>query len=136
MAGRRPLKGGAMRMLGNHHGFAGKAYRRSWDALEAHFGPETLAEPLMKLEAGRVAAAWVNVEEATRALQAARQERANGRGRRPGVRDLERLSRRQGLADGSYSAAFTRFSELALRRHAGPRLDLATKVRRASPRTP
>src|SRR5262249_22569134 len=56
------------------------------------------------------AAAWV------RFVGAARRERERGKGRRPGAREIERLSRRVGLEDGSYGQALA-----ALRDLAGPR---------------
>lgn len=45
-----------------------------------------------------------------------------GPGRRPGSRDVERLSRRQGLADGSYAQAVARLEELAGRNGHGSRV--------------
>jgi hypothetical protein len=109
MGGKRRLKGGAARLRGRHDGLAGRAFRRSYDALAEEFD---LSSPLARLEASRVAAAWVNVAASTRALEVARRARANGRGRRPGSRDLERASRRQGLGDASYSQALARLREL------------------------
>jgi hypothetical protein len=78
--------------------------------------------PLTRLEAGRVAVAWVNFAAATRALTAARREREQGKGRRPSAQTIERLSRRQGLADASYSQALGKLRELALPRLATPDL--------------
>ncbi len=112
MGGRRPLKAGAPRLLGRHGGAQGRAYRRSYDAMAAEFD---LASPLLRLEAGRVAAAWVNLEATTQALAAARRLRAEGRGRRPSPREIEKLSRRQGLADGSYAQALGQLRTLAAR---------------------
>lgn len=57
MGGRRRLKAGAPRLLGRHDGTAGRAFRRAYDALAVELGPFT--SPLLRLEAGRVAAAWV-----------------------------------------------------------------------------
>ena len=109
MGGRRPLKAGAVRLLGRHDGATGRAFRRCFDALTQAFD---LSTPLARLEASRVAAAWVNVEVSTRALETARRARANGRGRRPGGRDIERAARRQGLADGSYSQGLDKLRAL------------------------
>lgn len=109
MAGRRRLKGGAVRLLGKHDGASGRAFRRVFDALAHEFA---LSTPLARLEASRVAVAWVNLEAATVALEVARHARANGRGRRPGSREIERAARRQGLADTSYSQALDKLREL------------------------
>lgn len=118
MGGRRPLKAGAPRLLGNHGGAIGKAYRRVYDALEAELGPFT---PLARLEAGRAAAAWVQLEAAQRALVTAQRTRSTGRGRRPSPREIERLARRAGLADGTYSAALDKLREMTRSsRNGGP----------------
>jgi hypothetical protein len=111
MGGRGTLKAGAPRLLGRHDGWQGRAYRRAYDALAAEFGP--FGSLLLRLEAGRAAAAWVNVEAATRALAAARHAREVGRGRRPSLHALERLARRQGLADASYAQAKDKLRDLA-----------------------
>ncbi len=111
MGGRRRLKAHAPRLLGRHDGQDGRAYRRAYDSLEADLGPFT--SRLTRFEAGRVAVTMLNLEIATRALAAARRARESGRGRRPGPRDLERLARRQGLADQSYTQALDKLRELA-----------------------
>jgi len=108
MAGRRRLSGGKPRLLGNHHGTPGLWYSECWAAL-SELAPLT---GLLRLEAGRVCVAWVQFRAATEALQLARRVRKDGKGRRPGGRDIERLARRQGLADGSYSQALDRFRGL------------------------
>lgn len=117
MAGRRPLKAGAHRLLGNHGGARGRAFRRAFDALAEEFD---LATKLARLEASRVSAAWANLEASTQALEAARAARETGTGRRPSTRDVERLARRQGLDDSSYAAALTRLETVAKRRSATP----------------
>ncbi len=125
MSGKRRLKAHAPRLLGRHDGTAGRAFRRAYDALEADLGP--FASDLVRFEAGRTAVAMVNLETATHALAAARRERERGKGRRPGSRDVERLARRQGLADQSYGAAVARLETLAGERKP---LDLAAELRR------
>ncbi len=112
MAGRRRLKCGAPRLLGYHGGAPGRAYGRAYKALAAEYGPFERGT-LLALEAGRVAAAWVNLEAATVALTEARRSRVTGKGRRPNERAIERLARRQGLADQSYSQALDRLREMA-----------------------
>jgi hypothetical protein len=109
MAGRRRLRAGAPRLLGKHDGLRGKWYRECWAALLAEFGA---LEGLRRLEGGRVAVAWVQLRQATAALEEARRGASEGRGRRPGARDLERLARRQGLADASYSQALDKLTVL------------------------
>jgi membrane-bound lytic murein transglycosylase B len=109
MSHRSPLKGGAPRLLGHHGGAMGKAYRRVYDALESEFGPFTV---LQRLEAGRVAVCYVQLEAATNALVDAQRQRRHGKGRRPNLEQIERLARRQGLADGSYSQALDKLKEL------------------------
>jgi hypothetical protein len=128
MSGRRPLKGGAVRLLGNHHGEAGVAFRRCYDAVSLELGP---LSALAKLEASRVAAAWVQLQAATRALVAAQRERKTGRGRRPGARDIERLARRQGLADSSFSQALDKLRAMVGDR---PAPDLARQLAAAASR--
>ena len=105
MARRGPLKNGAPRLLGHHGDRAGRRYRAVYDTLEGDLGPFT---PLQRLEAGRVAVAYLQLEASTQALVAAQRKREHGRGRRPNVQAIERLARRQGLADGSYSTALER----------------------------
>jgi hypothetical protein len=109
VGGRGRFGGGAPRLLGRHDGSRGRAYRRAFNALAAEFNLESA---LAKLEAGRVALAWVNLEAASDSLEAARRAREEGRGRRPSPRAIERLARRQGLADTSYAAALDKLREL------------------------
>jgi hypothetical protein len=117
--GRKPLALGKPRLLGYQGGVDGRAYHRAYAALDQEF---LLMTPLLRLEAGRVAVAWVNFVAATRALTAARREREHGKGRRPSAQVIERLSRRQGLADASYSLALGKLRELAPVRQATPDL--------------
>jgi hypothetical protein len=109
MGGRRPLKGGAPRVLGKHAGLEGRAYRRAYSALEAEYGPFSA---LGRLEAGRVAALHVQLQAATAALMQAQRARRLGKGRRPNAQAVEKLARRQGLADTSYAAALTALREM------------------------
>jgi hypothetical protein len=113
-------------MLGKHHGADGRAYRRAWEALCLEFGhPEP--KSLTRLEMGRVCVCWTALEAATESLANARQARAEGKGRRPSDRDIERLARRQGLADSSYAAALDKLREMV-----GPRppATLAAELKR------
>jgi hypothetical protein len=112
MSGRRPLKGGAPRLLTRHDGVEGAAFRRAYADLAEEFD---LSSSFLRFEAGRVAALRCQLEFATRALVAAQRARRVGRGRRPNADKIERLSRRQGLADGSYSQGLARLEQLAPR---------------------
>ncbi len=71
------------------------------------------------MEGGRLAASWVRLVAAQRALTALRRERDEGRGRRPNLRALERLSRRVGLEDATYAATLDKLQVLASRPAAG-----------------
>jgi hypothetical protein len=115
-----------VRLLGTHEGLQGRAFRRGYDALVERFGP--FESKLLRLEASRVAAAWANLEDATRALADARRRRATGRGRRPASRDVERFARRQGLADGSYQLALNRLEQMVA--STAPAKDVAARVAR------
>jgi hypothetical protein len=125
--GRKPLVRGAVRVLGLHDGLDGRTFRVGYDALAETFGP--LSTRLLRLEASRAAAAWTRLVAAQRSLAAARRERERGKGRRPSVRELERLSRRVGLDDASYTAAVDRLADLA--RTGRPPSDRLADVRRA-----
>jgi hypothetical protein len=118
MAGRRPLKGGAVRLLGHHGGVEGVNFRRAFDALAEALGPFTR---LQAYEASRVAGAWANFEAASRALATARRARMHGKGRRPNAQAVEKLARRQGLADGSYSQALAALRALGAERNGSAR---------------
>jgi signal transduction histidine kinase len=108
MAGRRRLSAGMVRLLARHDGLQGYVYRREWAALaDAH----DLTRPLVRLLAGRVCVAAVNLDASTRALGTARRARARESGRRPSARDVERLARRQGLDEQAYAAALDRLRE-------------------------
>lgn len=113
MARRTPLKGRAPRLFGNHGGAEGFAYRRAYDALEVALGP--FPNDYVRFEVGRVAIARMQFERATRELVTAQRQRRRGRGRRPNPQQIERLARRQGLADGTYASALRRLEELVSR---------------------
>jgi len=70
----------------------------------------------LRLEASRVAALHVLAINATKALLDAQRLRATGKGRRPNAHAIERLYRRQGLADQSYSQALDKLREMASQR--------------------
>jgi hypothetical protein len=100
-------------------------YRQAFADIAAEFD---LSSSFLRFEGGRVAALRVQLEAATRALTDAQRARRVGRGRRPNVQQIERLSRRQGLADGSYSQALARLEQLAGSRRP---LDLARRIQAA-----
>jgi hypothetical protein len=109
--------------LGRHDGREGRSYQRCYEALATAFN---LSTPLLRLEAGRVAALRVQLEIATANVMEAQRMRRTGTGRRPNVREVERLSRRAGLLDGSYERALQRLEEM-VSTHAG-HTDLAKQV--------
>jgi hypothetical protein len=129
MAGKKQLVRGAVRILGNHHGKEGKIFRVAFDALVERYGE--FGTQLLRLEASRVAALWVHLAIATRELSVARGRRTKERGRRPGARDVERLSRRAGLADSSYQLGLNRLEEMV---GTAKKPDLALRVLRAQER--
>jgi hypothetical protein len=130
MAGRTPLKNGAPRLLGRHDGREGRAYQRCYEALAQAFKLDT---PLLRLEAGRVAALRVQLEIATANVMEATRMRRTGRGRRPAVREIERLSRRAGLLDGSYERALERLGELVGVPHPPALADAVAAARQSQP---
>ena len=126
MSGRRSLSAGKPRLLGNHHGQVGKWYGECWAAL-GELAPLT---GLLRLEAGRVCVCWVQFRVATEALEDARRKQRTGTGRRPGGRNLERLARRQGLSDGTFSQALAQFRDLVDRTQRRPAATPADVMRR------
>ena len=129
MGGKRRLVGGAVRLLSTHRSTEGVAFRRCYAALVERYGQ--FGTQLLRLEASRVAVAWANLEDSTKALSEARRRRAKERGRRPGSRDVERLARRQGLNDNSYQLALSRLEEMV---GSVKKPDLALRVLRAQER--
>jgi hypothetical protein len=117
MGGRRRLRAGAPRLLGLHGGVRGRWYRECWAALLTEYGP---LDGLPRLEAGRVCVEWVQLRTATAALEDARRRAVEGRGRRPGPRELERLARRAGLADASYGQGLDKLAALCAARKQRP----------------
>lgn len=111
--GRKSLARGKPRLLDRHDGAEGRSYDAAYAALEEGLGP--FRTRLLRFEAGRTAITRLNLEATTRALTAARRARERGRGRRPSVQAVERLAKRQGLADQTYSQAIARLEELAAR---------------------
>jgi hypothetical protein len=115
--GRHRLRAGKPRLLGKHNTVRGRWYGEAWAALREEFGELT---GLARLEAGRVAVAWVNWRVAAETLEAARRAREVGVGRRPSTAQLERLARRHGLADKSYRQAMDVLRTAAVRGQATP----------------
>jgi len=127
MGRRATLPDGIPRLLGNHKGLEGKAFRRAVNALDAEYGP--FSTSFLKFEAARVAVARVLFEKTTKELLQAQQKRRLGKGRRPNPQQIERLARRQGLADSSYGTALGKFQELVARDGRGR--DLASRMQTA-----
>ena len=114
MGGKRGLKHGAPRLLGYHGGREGKAYCQHYADLETQYGPFNTNH--QRFEAGRVVIAMLQLTYATVSLTAAQKKRARGRGRRPNERQVERLARRHGLADGTYHSCIRRLEELTAKK--------------------
>jgi hypothetical protein len=109
MARTMRLRSGLPRLLPDHRGIEGRLYRESYRALIAEFGAP--ASDLDRLELARVAALSAQAQLAMRALLSGTQTRRVGKGRKPNARQIERLARRQGLADGSYVQALEKLRE-------------------------
>ncbi len=127
MGSRATLHDGVPKLLGNHGGWEGKAFRRAYESLKAEYGP--FPSQFLRFEAARVAVCSLQFERATRELTIAQRKRRSGKGRRPNPQQVERLARRQGLADTSYGTALGRFQELVARN--GRKNDLATNIQAA-----
>jgi len=113
MAGKRLLLDGAPRLLGNHNTAAGKRFRRTYQALAERYGP--FQDQVLKMEAARCAAAWVEYQAATEQLADARAKLNAAKGRHSGAwnaQAVQRLAKRAGLSDASYAAALRRLEEL------------------------
>jgi hypothetical protein len=123
---KRVLKDGAPRLLGHHGGAEGVAYQRHYQAIKQAFGP--FESDLLRYEAGRLAVARMQFERATAELTTFQKKRRTGKGRRPNERLIERLARRQGLADQTLSTTLARFEALA---RANGKSDLARSLQRA-----
>ncbi len=127
MGSRATLNDGVPKLLGNHGGWEGRAFRRAYESLLAEYGP--FPSQFLRFEAARVAVCSLQFVRATRELTTAQRKRRSGKGRRPNPQQVERLARRQGLADGSYGSALSRFQELVTRN--GRKNDLATNIQAA-----
>ncbi len=113
MGSRATLNDGVPKLLGNHGGWEGRAFRRAYESLLAEYGP--FGSQFLRFEAARVAVCSLQFERATRELTTAQRKRRCAKGRRPNLQQLERLARRQGLADSSYGTALSKFQELVAR---------------------
>ncbi len=122
MGGKARLTAGMPRMLGRHDGAEGARYRRAWKALVTEYG-QPVRGSLLALEMGRVAVAYSNLLAASEALAVARRDRATGKGRRPSVARIEKLSRRHGLANKTYSEALDKLGEMVARHRSEPTAD-------------
>lgn len=109
----RSRVGVAPRLLPNLTTQAGRAYLDAYRALEERFGP--FADRLMRMEAGRAAFAWVELQASAQQLAAARAKFTTARGRHGkgwNAQAIARLSKRLGLNDATYVAAVRRLEEL------------------------
>jgi len=113
MASRTVLANGAPRLLGNHRGAMGRRYFRAYVALEERYGP--FEDQVARMEAGRAAHAWVELEASTVQLAEARRKLNTAQGRHGSgwnAQAIQRLSKRAGLNDATYSAALVRLEAM------------------------
>jgi hypothetical protein len=121
MASRKLLANGAPRLLGNHNTVAGRRFLRAYQALEERYGP--FPDQLTRMEAGRAAHAWQELEASTEQLAEARRKLSEARGRYSPAwnpQAIQRLSKRVGLNDATYAAA-VRLEEMTAKQRSGPR---------------
>jgi hypothetical protein len=109
--GKRRLRAVPARIFPDHRGTDAVVHRRFYAALAEDL---PLPTPLLRSEGSRVALLHVLAVNAARALVVAQAASTRGRGRRPSPQAIERLARRAGLADGSYSVALDKLRALAL----------------------
>jgi hypothetical protein len=115
VGGKHRLGAGLRRLYPDHRAVRGPS--EAFSALEVDLGPFS---PLARREAWRCAALGVECEAAMMALAAARHDRRTGRGRKPNAREVERLARRAGLANLSYTQAVDRLRALAAQQRRAP----------------
>jgi hypothetical protein len=108
MGGRGRLAAGRPRRFGREDAVTSWVARQTWATLCAEYD---LSRPLARDLAGLVMVAAVNLDASTKALATARRTRAEGAGRRPSSRDIERLARRQGIDTVAYAAALDRLRD-------------------------
>lgn len=121
--GKRRLRAVPARVFVDHRCPDAVEHRRIYAALHEEL---SLTTTLLRYEGSRVALLGVIARNAGRALMAHQAQARDGKGRGgPSPRDLERLLRRQGLADGSFSQALDKLRELASRKRP---LDLAQRI--------
>lgn len=117
MPGRRLFRS----LLKNHP----RVTRAHFRALRAKLGP---FDPVTRAYADAVTAMWWSFAQATMELGELEGKRRTGRGRRPSVRTIERLRKRQGIAFQSYDAALARLEQLAKPRKATTPADLVAQL--------
>jgi hypothetical protein len=127
MSGKRPLAGGGLRVMGNHRGWRGKAFGAHYRALAETFD---LSSSLARHEASRTASRWVAWLSSRGVLEEAERQRATGKGRRPGTRELGQLRKREELSDMAYVKSRESLEKLAPRRSQGTTpADLVARLR-------
>jgi hypothetical protein len=116
------MKGTMPRRLADNRGLMGAWFRQHYADLAAVYGP--FATELAKQAAADVCAAFVTKRLAHREWEQATTERLNGKGRRPNVRQVAWLAKRQALEANTYMQAINRLEALAGKPKAGD-VDLA-----------
>jgi hypothetical protein len=132
MGGDRRPAADKTRMLGAPAAPDGREFGHAWRALVGEFGLPT-SRSLLRLAMMRCAARWVALAAATRVLTDARRARIEGKGRRPSQREIDRLSKRAALEDGSYEQALNQVRELAARHAPTPARPSALEVLQSLP---
>jgi hypothetical protein len=120
--GRYLLSGRMPRRFKDHQGMLGYRFREHYLDLEASYGP--FASELVKQAAADAAQAFVTRLLAVREWEDALTARMNGAGRRPNVRQVAWLAKRQALEANTYMQAINRLEALAGKPKGGD-LDLA-----------
>ncbi len=112
-SGRRRLSAGAERLFNGHTGPGARVWRRCYAALVKEFG-EPAPRSLLAMDMSRVAACWVEVVEATSALEEARRRLSVG-GRGHSRAEVRRLEARRLKADRGYGAFRAQLEQVGAR---------------------
>lgn len=112
-SGRHRLSAGAVRMFSGHTGPRARVWRGCYAALAKEFG-EPPPGSLLAIDMSRVAACWVEVVEATSALEEARRKQSAG-GRGHNRVEVGRLEARRLKADRAYGEARAQLEQVGAR---------------------
>jgi hypothetical protein len=118
----KPVADRARWLFRDHSQPARRQLRAYYRSLEARFGP---LDRVTHASAHAETLMWWAFIRASEAMAKSEKKRDEGRGRRPSLRAIERLMKRQGLAFGSYSQALDKLRELAASRRNGHKAALS-----------